>query len=264
MAKIISMAIQKGGCAKTSSTINLGSCLAEKGNRVLLIDIDPQGNMSFGVGCENAEYTIFEVLCEQYDKKGKVVDGIQKAIIKKPENCNFDVVPANIYLAGAEGRFSDLSKTYLLRNALKQIQDDYDYILIDCPPSLGVLTLNAFTASEFIVIPMEPSYFALQGLEQLNDTIIEVRKYCDNPNLKVLGILVTRYTKRLNVSKIALEEIYSKAQEFNIPVFDSRIGEWVVVKEAQALQIPLASHEPDSSAYSEYMAFTEEVIKGVQ
>ena len=111
---------------------------------------------------------------------------------------------------------------------------------------------------------MEPSYFALQGLEQLNDTIKDVKMYCNNPNLKVLGILVTRYTKRMNITKIALEEIYDKAKEFDMPVFDCKIAESVVIKESQALQIPLASHEPNSNSYSEYMAFAEEVIKGVQ
>lgn len=264
MAKIISMAIQKGGCAKTTTSITLGSCLADKGNRVLLVDIDPQGNLSYGVGCENAEYTIFDVLCEQYDKRGKVVDGIQKAIIREPENCNFDVVPANIYLAGAEGKFTDVTRTYLLRDVLKKVENDYDYIIIDCPPSLGVHTLNAFTASEYIIIPMEPSYFAVQGLEQLSDTIADVKMYCNNPNLKVLGILLTRYTKRMNITKIALEEIYEKAKEFNMTVFQSKIAEAVVIKESQALQVPLVKHEPTSKAYQEYMAFAEEVIKGVQ
>lgn len=264
MAKVISIAIQKGGCAKTTTSITLGSCLADKGNKVLLVDVDPQGNLSYGVGCEEAEYTIYDVLSEQYDKRGKDTDGIRKAIIKEPENCNFDVVPANIYLAGSEGKFTDVTRTYLLRDVLKKVENDYDYIIIDCPPSLGVLTLNAFTASEYIIIPMEPSYFALQGLEQLSDTITDVKMYCNNPNLKILGILLTRYTKRMNITKVALEEIYEKAKDFEMPVFKSKIAEAVVIKESQALQVPLVKHEPSSKSYQEYMAFAEEVIKGVQ
>ena len=131
MAKIISMAIQKGGCAKTTTSINLGSCLADKGNKVLLIDIDPQGNLSYGVGCENTEYTIYDVLCEHYDKRGKNTEGIKKAILHEPENCNFDIVPANIMLAGAEGKFTDVTRTYLLRDVLKPVEDEYDYIIIN-------------------------------------------------------------------------------------------------------------------------------------
>lgn len=264
MAKIISMAIQKGGCAKTTTSINLGSCLADKGNKVLLIDIDPQGNLSYGVGCENTEYTIYDVLCEHYDKRGKNTEGIKKAILHEPENCNFDIVPANIMLAGAEGKFTDVTRTYLLGDVLKPVEDEYDYIIIDCPPSLGVHTLNAFTASQYVIIPMEPSYFALQGLEQLNDTITDVKRYCNNPDLKVLGILLTRYTKRMNITKIALEEIYDKAKEFDMPVFESKIAEAIVIKESQALQLPLVKHEPNSKAYKEYTDFADEVIRKVQ
>ena len=111
---------------------------------------------------------------------------------------------------------------------------------------------------------MEPSYFALQGLEQLNDTITDVKLYCNNPDLKVLGILITRYTRRMNITKIALEEIYEKAKEFDMPVFESKIAEAIVIKESQALQIPLVNHEPKSKAYQEYTEFAEELIRKVK
>lgn len=263
MAKVLSVAIQKGGCAKTTTTITLGSCLADKGYRVLLIDIDPQGNLSYGCGVEDATYTIFEALKEEYDEvKGR--EGISKAIIHKPENCDFDVVPTNILLAGAEGSFTSVKRPFLLKNLLKPIQDDYDFIIIDCPPSLGVHTLNAFTASDGIIIPIEPSYFAVQGLEQLNDTINNVREYCNNPNLKVLGILITRYAKRRNLIDVAIKSIGDKASEFGIGMFETKISEAVVVKESQALQIPLIKHSPGCSAIEQYNQFTEEILKGVE
>lgn len=263
MSKILSIAIQKGGCAKTTTTINLGSCLAQKGHKVLLIDLDPQGNLSYGCGVEDTAYTIAEVFAEEYDKSTSSKKGIKDAIVHKPENCNFDIVTANILLADADHKYIDAMGrgAKILKSVLEPVKNDYDYILIDCPPSLGILTVNAFLASDFIIIPMEPSYFALQGLSQLNETIEEIREM--NEKLKVLGILQTRYTKRNNITQVATEEIQEKAEEFGIQVFKTRIQESVVVKESQALQLPLAMHEPKSKPYLQYQEFTNELLSEV-
>lgn len=263
MSKILSIAIQKGGCAKTTTTLNLGSCLAQEGSKVLLIDLDPQGNLSYGCGVEDTQYTIAEVFAEEYDKSVSNKKGIKDAIVQKPENCNFDIVTANILLADADHKYIDAMGrgAKILKSVLEPIREDYDYILIDCPPSLGILTVNAFIASDFIIIPMEPSYFALQGLSQLNETIEEIQGM--NEKLKVLGILQTRYTKRTNITQVATEEITEKAEEFGIPIFNTRIHESVIVKESQALQLPLVMHEPKSKPYQQYKDFTDEVLSEV-
>lgn len=264
MANIISIAIQKGGCAKTTTTLNLGSCLAQKGKKVLLIDLDPQGNLSYGCGIEDAQYTMAEVFEEEYGKPTADKKGIREAIVHEPENCNFDIATANILLAGADHKYIDAvgKGAKILKSALEPVRDEYDYILIDCPPSLGILTVNAFIASDFIIIPMEPSYFALQGLSQLSETIEEIQGI--NEKLKVLGILQTKYMKRTNITQVATEEITEKAEELGIPLFHTRIQESVVIKESQALQVPLAAHEPKSRPCQQYRDFADEIIREVE
>lgn len=265
MAKTIAIAIQKGGCAKTTTTITLGSCLAEKGYKVLLVDFDPQGNLSRGCNVEDAEYTIYNVLKEEYiEKRSTNKKGISAAILEKPENCGFDVVPANICLAGGEGEFSDVSRTYLLKNVLKPVKEKYDFILVDCPPSLGILTLNAFTASDFVVIPMEATNYALQGLEQLYDTIVSAKEYCNNPGLKVLGVLITRIPSRTNAAKFALMDIKEKADELEIPVFKTMIERAVVFTEAEYLKMPLIAHDPNCNSMKQYTEFCDELLEEVQ
>lgn len=252
MAKVISVAIQKGGCAKTTTTVNLASCLSLKGKKVLVVDCDPQANLSFACDHEQEEVTLYDAL-----KNPGIVN---KAIASTEE---FDIIPSNILLAGGEREFTQTGREYLLRKVLRPIMDDYDYIILDCPPSLGVLTTNAFTISDYVVIPVEPSYFALQGLDQLKDTIDTVKEYF-NEKLQILGILLIKYNSRSNINKFALEELEKKAEEYGVKLFKTTIRESVAVKESQSLQTPLSQHAPDSNPFLDYTAFAEEVMKGVE
>lgn len=260
MGKIISIAIQKGGCGKTSTTLCLASSLKEMGYKVLMMDLDPQGNLTYGSGVENVEKTIYNLLREQAESNRETDI---KEVIVHSSSYNVDVIPANIRLAGGEREFTNIGREYLLKQVLLSIKDDYDFILVDCPPSLGILTVNAFTASDYIIIPTEPSYFALQGLEQLNNTIETVREYC-NQNLKILGVLLTRYNKRTNLAKFAVEEIEDVVKDMKTTIFNTKISESIVVKEAQSLQIPLNKHETKSTVNKQYREFAKELLEGVK
>lgn len=260
MGKIISIAIQKGGCGKTSTTLCLASSLEEMGYKVLMVDLDPQGNLSYGLGVDDTELTIYNLLREEAE--GNRQSNIQDVIVRS-ESYAVDVIPANIRLAGGEREFVNIGREYLLKKILQEVRNEYDYILLDCPPSLGIFTVNAFTASDYIVIPTEPSYFALQGLEQLNNTIETVREYC-NQNLKILGVLLTRFNKRTNLAKFAVEEIEDVVKDMGTTIFSTKIGESIVVKEAQSLQIPLNKHEPKSTVNKQYREFAKEVLEGVK
>lgn len=251
MAKVISIAIQKGGCAKTTTTINLASSLVMQGKKVLVIDSDPQANLSYACGKENEQKTIYEVM-----KKDCT---IKESITSTDE---FDIISSNILLCGAEHEFTNTGREYILSKAIKPISDNYDYILIDCPPSLGILTINAFTASDYIIIPVEPSYFALQGLGQLYETISTVKEYC-NKNLTLLGIVLVKYNARTNLNKSASDDVYDAAKQMDTKVFNTKIHESTVVKESQGMQIPLSKHAPKSKPFQDYMSLSAEIIKEV-
>ncbi len=185
MAKVISVSNQKGGVGKTTTTCSVAAGLKKRGFRVLAIDLDPQGNLGFSVGADTeTSATIYDVL------KGDVK--LQYAIQRMPA---MDVIISSILLSGIELEFTSTGREYLLKNALKPVQDMYDYILLDTPPALGILTINAFTASDTVVVPMLPDIFSLQGIAQLYETVERVRNYC-NPRLSIAGILLTRFNPR--------------------------------------------------------------------
>jgi chromosome partitioning protein len=173
MANIISINIQKGGCAKTTTSINLASCLNVKGKKVLLIDSDPQSNLSYACGVESSEKTLYEVL------RGNC--NIKDAIISLEE---FNIIPANILLSGAEQEFTKTGREYILKDALEPILEEYDFIIIDCPPSLGLITLNALTAADTVLVPIQCEFYALEGLSQLISTVKLVKKHL-NKGLEV-------------------------------------------------------------------------------
>ena len=185
MSKVISVSNQKGGVGKTTTTCNLAAGLKKKGFRVLVIDLDPQGNLGFSMGAdvENSA-TIYDVL------KGEIKT---QFAIQRTETT--DLIPSSILLSGIELEFTNTGREYLLKEAIKPIQEFYDYILLDTPPALGILTINAFTASDTIVVPMLSDIFSLQGIAQLYETVERVKKYC-NPNLTIAGILLIRYNPR--------------------------------------------------------------------
>ena len=192
MGKIISVANQKGGVGKTTTTVNLGTILAKRGKNVLLIDADPQGNATSGLGVtKDVELSVYDVLIGETE----VEETLQETIIK-----NLRICPSNISLAGAEVQLVPMmSREQRLKTKLDKVKDKYDYILIDCPPSLGLITLNAFTASDSVLIPIQCEYFALEGLGQLLNTVNLVKKHL-NKNLDIEGALLTMYDARTNLS----------------------------------------------------------------
>ena len=199
MGKIISVANQKGGVGKTTTTVNLSTILAKKGKKVLLIDTDPQGNATSGLGVsKDVELSVYDILIgdTEFDET------LQETAIK-----NLKVCPSNISLAGAEVQLvSMMSREQRLKTKLDKIKDQYDYILIDCPPSLGLVTLNAFTASDSVLIPVQCEYFALEGLGQLLNTVNLVKKHL-NKNLEIEGALLTMYDARTNLSNQVVKEV---------------------------------------------------------
>ena len=200
MGKIISIANQKGGVGKTTTSINLSTLLAKRGKKVLLIDADPQGNATSGVGMDkNVELSVYDLIISD-DINPK--DTIQKTEIK-----NLYICPSNINLAGAEVELvSMMSREYRLKEKLDMIKDDYDYMIIDCPPSLGLITLNSFTASDSVLIPVQCEYYALEGLGQLINTVNLVKKHL-NKDLEIEGALLTMYDIRTNLSNQVVKEV---------------------------------------------------------
>lgn len=240
MAKTFALANQKGGVAKTTSALSLGAALAEEGFRTLLVDIDPQGSLTFSAGVDPAtlEFTIHDVLL------GRVP--VRKTIIAAQEA---DLIPSNIELAGAEVfLLTKTGREYELQRALEEIERDYDAILIDCPPSLGILTINGLTASDEVIIPFQCETLSQRGVNQLIDTINDVRRYT-NHKLKVRGILPTMYDPRTLHSRQVLEEI---AQRYAIPLFEPPIRKSIRFAEAPRKGMSLlrlAPKHPGAEAY---------------
>ena len=198
MGRIIAIANQKGGVGKTTTAINLSACLAEKGQRVLVIDIDPQGNTTSGLGIakDNVDNTIYEVMLQEID----ISDAICKDIFE-----NLDIIPSNVNLAGAEIDLIDIeNREYILKNAINTVRNNYDYVILDCPPSLSMLTVNAMTAADTVLVPIQCEYYALEGLTQLIHTINLVKKKL-NPLLELEGVVFTMYDSRTNLSLQVVE-----------------------------------------------------------
>ena len=235
MGKIISVANQKGGVGKTTTTVNLSTILAKKGKKVLLIDTDPQGNATSGLGVsKDVELSVYDILIgdTEFDET------LQETAIK-----NLKVCPSNISLAGAEVQLvSMMSREQRLKTKLDKIKDQYDYILIDCPPSLGLVTLNAFTASDSVLIPVQCEYFALEGLGQLLNTVNLVKKHL-NKNLEIEGALLTMYDARTNLSNQVVKEV---KKYFEDKVYKTVIPRNVRLSEAPSYGMPITVYDPRS------------------
>ena len=250
MGKVISVANQKGGVGKTTTTVNLGTILAKKGKKVLLIDADPQGNATSGLGVEkDIEPSTYDILVND----AELGDALQDTIIK-----NLKVCPANMNLAGAEVELvSMMSREQRLKTKLDKIKDQYDYLLIDCPPSLGLVTLNAFTASDSVLIPVQCEYFALEGLGQLLNTVNLVKKHL-NKNLEIEGALLTMYDARTNLSNQVVKEV---KKYFEDKVYKTVIPRNVRLSEAPSYGMPITVYDPRSKGAKAYEKFAKELLK---
>ena len=250
MGKIIAIANQKGGVGKTTTTINLSTFLAKKGKKVLLIDADPQGNATSGLGAEKeVEFSTYDLLISDVPAE----DIIEKTSIK-----NLSICPSNMNLAGAEVQLvSMMSREQRMKEKLDVIKKNYDFILIDCPPSLGLITLNAFTASDSVLIPVQCEYFALEGLGQLLNTVELVRKHL-NKNLYIEGALLTMYDIRTNLANQVVKEV---KKFFQNKVYKTVIPRNVRVSEAPSYGVPITIYDPKSKGAKSYEKFTKEFIK---
>ena len=250
MGKIISIANQKGGVGKTTTTVNLSAILAKKGKKVLLIDADPQGNATSGIGMDKeVEFSTYDLL---------VADQPAVDIIKKTEIKNLFICPSNLNLAGAEVQLvSMMSREQRLKEKLAEVKDKFDFIFIDCPPSLGLITLNAFTASDSVMIPVQCEYFALEGLGQLLNTINLVKKHL-NKTIEIEGALLTMYDIRTNLSNQVVKEV---KKYFGDKVYKTVIPRNVRLSEAPSFGLPITIYDPRSKGAKSYIKFAKEFIK---
>ena len=250
---IVAVANQKGGVGKTTTAQALAAGLAERKYRVLGIDLDPQGNFSTACGAENYNVpTVYEVMKRTAD----IVEAIQHM------KGGYDVVPANIMLAGAEQELSQTGKEHRLKEAISAVVGNYDFVVIDTPPSLGVLTVNAFTCATDILIPTTAGIFATAGISQLNETVGSVQRYC-NPGVKIRGILFTRFNPRANISRQIKELTEQLSEYISAPIYQTYIRAGVVVEEAQANRADIFDYAEKSTVAEDYRAFIEEFLKGV-
>lgn len=250
LGKIIAVANQKGGVGKTTTAITLSALLAKKGKKVILIDADPQGNATSGVGVQKElEKSVYELLVEDVT--------IEETLIQSNVK-NLKVCPSNINLAGAEVELvSMMSREQRLKEKLEEVKEKYDYIIIDCPPSLGLITLNAFTAANSVLIPIQCEYYALEGLGQLINTINLVKKHL-NKNLEIEGALLTMYDVRTNLSNQVVKEV---KKYFGDKVYKTVIPRNVKLSEAPSYGMPITEYDARSKGAKSYEKFVKELLK---
>ena len=250
MGRVIAVANQKGGVGKTTTAINLSACLAEKGQKVLAIDMDPQGNMTSGLGIDKdeVEKNIYDLMIGQ----AGVDEVLQKEAIE-----NLDVIPTSIDLSAAEIELIGVDdKEFIIRNAVQPIKDDYDYIIIDCPPSLSMLTINAMTTADSVLVPIQCEYYALEGLSQLIHTV-ELVKERLNPVLEIEGVVFTMYDARTNLSLQVVENVKENLQQ---NIYKTIIPRNIRLAEAPSYGMPINLNDPKSTGASAYQRLAEEVM----
>ena len=251
MAYVISIVNQKGGVGKTTTAVNLGAFLAKKRKKVLIIDLDPQGNATSGYGFDKSELenTVYDLLVNEED----IGNVIASTSVK-----NVDICPTNINLAGAEVELvAAISRETILKRAIESVLDKYDYIIIDCPPSLGLLTINALAACEGVIVPIQGEYYALEGLTQLIDTINMIKKKL-NPSIGILGVVITMHDRRTQLTKQVVEEVQ---KYFGDKVFKTFIPRNVRLAEAPSHGQTIEEYDPKSKGSIAYQALANEVLK---
>ena len=250
MGRIIAVANQKGGVGKTTTSINLSACLAALGKKVLAIDMDPQGNMTSGLGIDKneVEYSVYDLILGE--------TAIEQVICKEALE-NLDVIPSNINLSAAEIEFIGVEeKEYIIHNEVEKVRDNYDFVIIDCPPSLNTLTINAMTTADSILVPIQCEYYALEGLSQLIHTI-ELVKERLNPNLGIEGVVFTMYDARTNLSLQVVENV---KDNLNQTIYKTIIPRNIRLAEAPSHGLPINLYDPKSAGAESYMLLAEEVI----
>ena len=251
--KIITLSNQKGGVAKTTTTEALASGLVHRGYMVLAVDLDPQCNLSLSSGADilNMDQTLYDV----FKRSADLYELIQKT------DLGYDLITGGLTLAGADMDFTQTGREFMLREALDSVRADFDFCIIDTPPTLGILTVNALTASDTVVIPLTADLYSIQGLSQLNLLIQRVRKY-SNKDLMIEGLLITRHDERTNVSKALLDQIKQAAEKLGTKVFSHPIRNSVAVRESQVMRSDLFTEAPKANATVDYQTFINELLKG--
>ncbi len=250
MGRIIAVANQKGGVGKTTTTINLSACLAEQGQKVLVIDVDPQGNTTSGLGIDknNTENTVYELMLGE----ASIDDCIYKSVMD-----DLDVIPSNVNLAGAEIDLIDIDdREYILKKIVNSLKEKYDFILLDCPPSLSMLTVNAMTAANTVLVPIQCEYYALEGLSQLIRTINLVKQKL-NPELEIEGVVFTMYDARTNLSLQVVENVKANLKQ---TVYKTIIPRNIRLAEAPSHGLPINLYDSKSAGAESYRLLAEEVI----
>lgn len=250
MRRVIAIANQKGGVGKTTTAINLSACLAAQGKKVLSLDLDPQGNMTSGLGVDknNVEFTVYDLIIGN----AKIEDCLCKNVIE-----NLDVLPANINLSAAEIELIGIeNKEYIIRNSIEEVKDEYDFVIIDCPPSLSMLTINAMTTADSVLVPIQCEYYALEGLSQLIHTIELVRERLHD-GLEIEGVVFTMYDARTNLSLQVVENV---KDNLNQEIYKTIIPRNIRLAEAPSYGLPINLYDPKSTGCESYMKLAEEVI----
>ncbi len=243
--KVIAVAAQKGGTGKTTTTAAIGAGLAIRGNRVLYIDLDAQGNLTASTGAMSGEGSSLALLTGQTVQPQHTPQG--------------DIIGSTPSLAAADITITQTGKEYRLKEALDSFSDSYDYCIVDTPPALGILTVNALTAASTTIIPAQADFFSLQGIAQLSETISAVKKYC-NPTLEIGGILLTRYNRRAVLSREVAELLEHTAKQLHTRLYNTKIRECMAIKEAQAKKQSIFAWAPRSNAAKDYSALIDEMI----